>query len=149
LAKDIRELKRYIVENVEEFRSANRAFGKDFQTQNEIIRRYDEVLAQKAAKHTVQVGLEESDARLQAKIQEVTDMIGDAKHEVKSHAARLQRLREEFGEEVEARIARGLKKERMRSSAKPAGNPGDILQGEGAAHLKKLLTLKADKADVE
>ena len=95
------------------------------------------------------MGLEESDARLQAKIKEVADMIGNTNDDVRSHAARLQGFQRDFGEEVEARIAKQLKKERLRNAAKEMRNPGDVLQADGAARLTKLLSLKADKTDVE
>lgn len=43
--EDVKSLKKYVSENIENFGSDNKAFHKDFNTHNEIIRRYDEVLA--------------------------------------------------------------------------------------------------------
>jgi hypothetical protein len=47
--EDVEELKNYVTENIENFGSDNREFHSDFTTHNEIIRRYDEVLSQKAS----------------------------------------------------------------------------------------------------
>ncbi len=40
-------------ENIEKFASDNDAFAKDFAAHLAIIRRYDEVLSEKASKHSV------------------------------------------------------------------------------------------------
>jgi hypothetical protein len=47
--QDVEELKRYVTESIEGFRGDNDTFRSDFKTQNEIIRRYDEVLIHKAS----------------------------------------------------------------------------------------------------
>jgi hypothetical protein len=47
--QDVDELKRYVTHSIEGFRGDNDTFRGDFTTQNEIIRRYDEVLIHKAS----------------------------------------------------------------------------------------------------
>ena len=56
-AKDVEDLKAYIVENIENFASDNEAFHKDFKKHCEIIRRYDEVISTKAEKFSLKEGL--------------------------------------------------------------------------------------------
>ena len=43
--EDVRAMRLYVSENIENFGSDNRNFHKEFNVQNEIIRRYDEVLS--------------------------------------------------------------------------------------------------------
>ena len=83
--EDVEDLKAYIVENIENFSSDNKAFHKDFKTQNEIIRRYDEVIAQKVAKVTLQQEVNVSNAKLETRIKEVTSMISSTNGDVKSN----------------------------------------------------------------
>ena len=56
--KDVRELKEYVVEVLENFHEDNEAFRKDFNVQKEIIRSYDEVLSLKESKFMVKTSLE-------------------------------------------------------------------------------------------
>jgi len=41
----VEDLKNFVTTNIEQFSSDNQMFHDEFKTQNEIIRRYDEVLA--------------------------------------------------------------------------------------------------------
>ena len=47
-------MRAYVSSSIETFQLDNINFNKDFQTQNEIIRRYDEVLSQKASKQLIE-----------------------------------------------------------------------------------------------
>jgi hypothetical protein len=47
--EDTNNLKNFVITNIERFDNDNSAFHQDFKTQNEIIRRYDEVLSSKVS----------------------------------------------------------------------------------------------------
>lgn len=52
--EDFDKFRTYVVDSIENFASDNSAFRSDFNTQNEIIRRYDEVLTDKVSKLTLE-----------------------------------------------------------------------------------------------
>jgi len=58
-------MRAYVSSSIETFQLDNINFNKDFQTQNEIIRRYDEVLSQKASKQLIEEKIIHQDERLQ------------------------------------------------------------------------------------
>ena len=52
--EEVNSLKKYVMDNIERFHLDNKTFHNDFKTQNEIIRRYDEVLTQKVSTITME-----------------------------------------------------------------------------------------------
>jgi len=64
-------MRAYVSSSIETFQLDNINFNKDFQTQNEIIRRYDEVLSQKASKQLIEEKIIHQDERLQKQLKNV------------------------------------------------------------------------------
>lgn len=61
-------------------------------------------------------------------------------------------MRSIVSEEIDAKITHGMKKNRQGGGGAATminSNPADVLSGEGAANLKKMLFMKADKVDLE
>ena len=48
--EEVKYLRNYVTESITKFKEDNDTFFKDFDTHNAIIRRYDEVITQKASK---------------------------------------------------------------------------------------------------
>jgi len=71
------QLKDYIVENIENFSADNEGFRSDFNMQKEIIRRYDEILIQKASKHLMKKDLQEINEEFAAKVHDVINMVSN------------------------------------------------------------------------
>jgi len=61
---EVDKMRSYVSTNIETFREDNFNFNKDFQTQNEIIRRYDEVLSQKASNLKINTKVKEASDKL-------------------------------------------------------------------------------------
>ena len=51
--EEVTELRNYVRSNISKFNTDNQNFAQEFQIHKEIIRRYDEVLIDKASKHSV------------------------------------------------------------------------------------------------
>ena len=51
--EEVADLRDHVASNISRFSKDNHTFQKDFQHHLEIIRRYDEILIQKASKHDV------------------------------------------------------------------------------------------------
>lgn len=72
--EEVQQLKHYVMSNIETFHADNTSFHADFKTQNEIIRRYDEVLAQKVSI----IGMERESKKLhdelESKMKEVDEL---------------------------------------------------------------------------
>jgi hypothetical protein len=60
----------------------------------------------------------------------------------------MEQIRSTIFEEVDEKINFKIKKERQRNSAN-AAKPTDVLHGEGADNLRKIISMKADKVDLE
>ena len=86
--QDVEELKTYIVDNVENFSADNTMFHRDFHLQKEIIRRYDEVLSNKANKLTVFEDIDASATRISKQLHQVTATVAQTKGDLQSHTQR-------------------------------------------------------------
>lgn len=72
--------------------------------------------------------------------------------EVKGYDGKFDDLRNVFSDEIDIKINHHMKKNRQNAGGGAtvmASNPADVLSGEGAANLKKMLFMKADKVDLE
>ena len=147
--KDVEELKEYVTTNIEKFRVDNLDFHADFKTQNEIIRRYDEVLSSKTSKSAFEGSLSIIDERLINYKKEVDEKFKEVNHEAMSTGARIDILREAVMEEIDHRILGHLKKERLHRSQQPQVQQTDIFSTDGGISIKKMLALKADKTDLD
>ena len=141
-------MKKYVTENIEKFGVDNKVFHNDFYTQNEIIRRYDEVLSQKESKIRVEDIINKTSESLNSKISSISHTLGTLEQVCSQYDDRFDQMREAIFEEIEQKISQKLKKERQKTTQQQA-NPTDVLAGEGAANLKKIIGMKADKTDLE
>ena len=65
-----------------------------------------------------------------------------------SYDSRFDQIRLAVGEEIETKITHKMKKERQKTTSQHQ-TPTDVLNGEGASNLKKIISMKADRADLE
>ena len=144
--EDFDTFRTYVVDSIENFASDNTAFRNDFNTHNEIIRRYDEVLSDKVSKMTLEAQVtKQCDSirnhfeGLAAKIESVTTMVAGQKEF-------LNEMRVTIEEHVERKIASTAKKERLKMQQMMNPAQADYVNEE---KLKKLLSLKSDKMDID
>lgn len=69
--EEVDQLKKYVSGSIEGFRGDNDTFRSDFKTQNEIIRRYDEVLMHRASIIRVEEMINESTEKLKKNMTQI------------------------------------------------------------------------------
>ena len=112
--EDFDQFRTYVVDSIENFASDNSAFRNDFNTQNEIIRRYDEVLTDKVSKLTLEAqvrkqcdGIWKHFEGLGAKVDRLLAMQDE-------HKQFINDMRTTMEEQVEQKITKTAKKERLK-----------------------------------
>jgi len=152
--EEVTTLRHYMRNNIDKFSVDNESFKAEFDSHMEIIRRYDEVLSEKASKHSVY----EVESRVNDSYKPVMKDLDDRVctnlkliHETKDCFA-------EFKDLMQAEVYIAVKKsvikeikmyehEKMKSQPQMMGIANIMNEGEGG--LLKVLSLKADQNDLE
>lgn len=101
---EVDNLRTYVSSNIETFREDNFNFNKGFQTQNEIIRRYDEVLSQKASIMKINTTVEAASEKLMEKINEANEYSDKLKEEIANTNKKLDDFKSMIHDEIENEI---------------------------------------------
>ena len=152
--EEVTELRAHVSGSIARFSKDNARYGSEFDAHLEIIRRYDEVLSNKASKHAVI----ELDKHISEKYNRQVDDLLRLINE-NAHAVEVQRDRfDEFGKALTGEIYSAVEKATIRQAkaaraSEQAAAPkimgmGAIRQ-EGEAGIIKVLSLKADRADLD
>ena len=80
--EDVEQVQKHLNESLEEFKNDNKQFHLDFQKQNEIIRRYDEIISSKASKIDIKTIKETGTKNLQEEKQNLIKNIKSIKIEL-------------------------------------------------------------------
>ena len=140
-------MKKYLREAVEEMQADNSQFHKDFKKQNEIIRRYDEIMAAKASKIALQALESQTNNHVEKEISDLTKFVNNTKENLLVEMKQISDFAQGLEESVNNTIEKKFKREKLRMGVQ---NPGtDILSSDGTSNLKKLMIMKADKVDIE
>jgi DNA polymerase III alpha subunit (gram-positive type) len=97
-------MRAYVSSSIETFQLDNINFNKDFQTQNEIIRRYDEVLSQKASKQLIEEKIMQQDDRLQKQLKNVHAITDSLAEELRAAGKKLDDFKVLMFEEVATQV---------------------------------------------
>ena len=97
-------MRAYVSSSIETFQLDNINFNKDFQTQNEIIRRYDEVLSQKASKQLIEEKIMHQDDRLQKQLKNVHAITDSLAEELRAAGKKLDDFKVLMFEEVATQV---------------------------------------------
>jgi len=97
-------MRAYVSSSIETFQLDNINFNKDFQTQNEIIRRYDEVLSQKASKQLIEEKIMHQDERLQKQLKNVHAITDSLAEELRAAGKKLDDFKVLMFEEVATQV---------------------------------------------
>jgi len=97
-------MRAYVSSSIETFQLDNINFNKDFQTQNEIIRRYDEVLSQKASKQLIEEKIMQQDDRLQKQLKNVHAITDSLTEELRAAGKKLDDFKVLMFEEVATQV---------------------------------------------
>jgi len=97
-------MRAYVSSSIETFQLDNINFNKDFQTQNEIIRRYDEVLSQKASKQLIEEKIIHQDERLQKQLKNVHAITDSLAEELRAAGKKLDDFKVLMFEEVATQV---------------------------------------------
>lgn len=144
-------MRAYVSSSIETFQLDNINFNKDFQTQNEIIRRYDEVLSQKASKQLIEEKIMQQDDRLQKQLKNVHAITDSLAEELRAAGKKLDDFKVLMFEEVATQVQSISKKEKQmgtRAVQQESANSGG-LSAEVMQNMKRLMALKADKTEIE
>ena len=149
--EEVDEMRAYVSSSIETFQLDNINFNKDFQTQNEIIRRYDEVLSQKASKQLIEEKIIQQDERLQKQLKNVHAITDSLAEELRTAGKKLDDFKVLMFEEVATQVQSISKKEKQmgtRAVQQESANSGG-LSAEAMQNMKRLMALKADKTEIE
>jgi hypothetical protein len=142
---DIQKWKKAMNDDKLKFQMEQEEFRKQFEVQNEIIAQYDVVLNEKVSKHA---------------LREIEKKLGDAdttqRVQTSSEIKRLEKEMQSnneatatFIDQIDDMIVKIYDREQQIEKVKQDGENGDILSGENGKRIKKLLSMKADKIDLE
>ena len=90
--------------NIEGFREDNETFRSDFNTQNEIIRRYDEVIMHKASIIRVEEMINEGTAKLRKQMMQLDNSMSSVTLQVSKVDPKFEDLRMALTEEMDAKL---------------------------------------------
>jgi hypothetical protein len=102
--EEVDEMRAYVSSSIETFQLDNINFNKDFQTQNEIIRRYDEVLSQKASKQLIEEKIIHQDERLQKQLKNIHAITDSLTEELRAAGKKLDDFKILMFEEVATQV---------------------------------------------
>ena len=145
--EDVDKMKNFLESNIREFRSDNDIFKHEFEKQCMIIRRYDEVLAQKCSKISLQQLRQDALCQLNEKFDRTMSHIDEERNLLRTDIDRV----DTFSKGLEYAVNVGIEKKFQREKLKMgiASQNADSLAPESGANLKKVLIMKADKIDIE
>ena len=144
---EIREWKKSLKDDIDAFTHDNNVFKLEFEKQNEIIRRYDEVLCQKAS-HQM---MKETQVKIEFDVNKQKEMLLKTVNVIKENMADEVVKILSFQNNIEKEIIRIIEQEKrnemLRNGGSGSGN--DILATDAGRNLKKQLLMKADRLDIE
>ena len=141
-------MRSYVSTNIETFREDNFNFNKDFQTQNEIIRRYDEVLSQKASNLKINTKVKEASDKLLAKIKETEEFSLKLNNDIVGTNKKLDEFKTMINDEITNQF-QILSKTQKKLGSKNQGHGGSSLTSETVDNIKRLMAQKADKSEID
>lgn len=133
-------------DDLTKYREAHAQFSSEFQQQNEILRRYDEVINEKAGKMALRVLDKEVKDILRKNKNELHLEMKTMKDQVELDLDTVNDFMRNIDHEVTRIIDDYKVKENIRNGG---GAANDILATDAGRNLKKQLVMKADKIDIE
>ena len=108
--EEVTELRTHVATNIAKFSKDNAHFAKEFETHLEIIRRYDEVISNKASKHAV-IELEKNmSEKYNKQIDDLLRLLNENAHDIGVQRDRF----DEFGKALTAEIYTAVEKATIR-----------------------------------
>ena len=152
--EEVTELRTHVSSNIARFSKDNTRFTQEFETHLEIIRRYDEVISNKASKHAVIELDKHISDKYNQQIDDILKLINENAHEISVQKDRF----DEFGKALTGEIYTAVEKATIRhakavraeeAAAQPKIMGMGTIQTEGAAGIVKVLSLKADRTELD
>lgn len=152
--EEVVQLRNHMKTSIEKFTVENRDFTSEFHAHLAIIRRYDEVISDKASKHSVvqtesrlndqyKPAMKDLDQRIQANLK----LINDQKT---SMGKFMEHMSSEIHQAVKQGVIREMKSiQHEKRKAQPKIMGINQLMNEGETGLLKVLSLKADADDLQ
>lgn len=133
-------------DDLTKYREAHEQFNCEFEKQNEIIRRYDEVINEKAGKMALKVlDKEVKDTLRTNKVEVLLDM-----KKIKEQVELDLDTVNDFIRNIEHEVTRIIDDYKVKENIRNGGGAAnDILATDAGRNLKKQLVMKADKIDIE
>ena len=152
-ADDVEKQNQLVAEQLKWFETQKDFIKKEFRVQGEIIRRFDEVLCSKASKLNLVEDFKDFDQTMDFKLKKLKDHADQIGSEVKETNHRLDQFKQIVEEDFNEKMHQVLRKATIQQRAGGAGHtrtPTELLESmEGLENIKRMLSLKADKADLE
>lgn len=152
--EEVTELRSHVAGSIGRFSKDNTRFAAEFETHLEIIRRYDEVISNKASKHAVIELDKHISEKYNQQVDDLLKLINENGHEIGVQKDRF----DEFGKALTAEIYTAVEKATIRhakavraeeQAAQPKIMGAATIRQEGEAGIIKVLSLKADRTDLD
>ena len=139
--EDVRQLKHYVVSNIETFHADNETFHEDFRTHNEIIRRYDEVLAQKVSVIAMEQESNKMNELIETKLADVEEVVDKINEEIATSNKQFSAFEETTKTDIDEKIAAQIKIERRKGAQNAQKNSAlnAAIHSEGIGQLKTMM----------
>ena len=152
--EEVTELREHVGTSIAKFSKDNNTFQADFEKHLEIIRRYDEVLSNKASKHSVIELDKNMSEKYNQQIDDLLRLINENVHDINIQKERF----DEFGKALTAEIYAAVDKATVRHNRQQRAEAEltapkimgiSTIKTEGESGIIKVLSLKADKAEID
>lgn len=146
--EDVERLKAYVTDHIESFRLDNNQFKREFETHNEIIKRYDEVISTKANSMSLTQLRIDLEKMLNNEIKDLQMVDEHIRNDLSRSIEEQQQFQEVMTNQLDEKVKNTMRKERNKAQAQEAKN-NHAATAEGVAALRSLMQLKADKQDLD
>lgn len=151
---EVTGLRNYMKQNIDKFAADNNSFEKDFNAHLAIIRRYDEVLSEKASKHSVYLLESKQNEQNRPVMKDLDDRILNNLKLIKEGKEQFKEFKELMTAEVYTAVKRSVIQEIKnyeyeKKKSQPHVMGINAILNEGENGFFKVLSLKADQNDLE